>query len=100
MFDHAWLTAFQNFGKSHFKNREKTPPLHFTAAAASGGCAARRCRSEANEFLMIALQDLLGARENLKLILMSATMPTRELAEYWCKVGRRRMRRSCFSSVW
>ena len=51
MFDHAWLTAFQNFGKSHFKNREKTPPLHFTAAAASGGCAARRCRSEANEFL-------------------------------------------------
>ena len=49
-------------------------------------------RDKNTEFLMIALQDLLGAREDLKLILMSATMPTRDLAEYWCKVGRRRMR--------
>ena len=38
---------------------------------------------------MIALQELLVEQENLQLILMSATMPTRDLAEYWCKVGRR-----------
>jgi hypothetical protein len=25
------VTAFQHFGKSHFKNREKTPPLHVEA---------------------------------------------------------------------
>jgi hypothetical protein len=36
---------------------------------------------------------LLEAREDLKLILMSATMPTRDLAEYWCGVGRRRWSR-------
>jgi len=47
-------------------------------------------RDKNTEFLMIALQDLLEVREDLKLILMSATMPTRELAEYWCGVGRRR----------
>jgi hypothetical protein len=28
--------AFQNCGKRHFKNREKTPLLNFMAAAASG----------------------------------------------------------------
>jgi hypothetical protein len=39
---------------------------------------------------MIALQDILEEREDLQLILMSATMPTRDLAEYWCGVGRRR----------
>jgi HrpA-like RNA helicase len=50
-------------------------------------------RDKNTEFLMIALQDLLEARENLKLILMSATMPTRDLAEYWCRVGRRRRSR-------
>lgn len=39
---------------------------------------------------MIALQDILAERDDLQLILMSATMPTRDLAEYWCGVGRRR----------
>ena len=48
-------------------------------------------RDKNTEFLMIALQDLLAEREDLKLILMSATMPTRDLAEYWCGVGRRRV---------
>ena len=40
---------------------------------------------------MIALQDVLEEREDLQLILMSATMPTRDLAEYWCGVGQRRI---------
>ena len=48
-------------------------------------------RDKNTEFLMIALQELLGEREDLQLILMSATMPTRDLAEYWCGVGRRRL---------
>jgi len=48
-------------------------------------------RDKNTEFLMIALQDLLDERDDLQLILMSATMPTRDLAEYWCGVGRRRM---------
>ncbi|KAL9179975.1 hypothetical protein ACHAXT_007945 [Thalassiosira profunda] len=48
-------------------------------------------RDKNTEFLMIALQELLEEREDLQLILMSATMPTRDLAEYWCGVGRRRM---------
>lgn len=48
-------------------------------------------RDKNTEFLMIALQDLLEEREDLQLILMSATMPTRDLAEYWCGVGQRRM---------
>lgn len=39
---------------------------------------------------MIALQEILEKRDNLKLILMSATMPTRDLADYWCGVGKRR----------
>jgi hypothetical protein len=39
---------------------------------------------------MIALQDILEERDDLQLILMSATMPTRDLAEYWNGVGRRR----------
>ena len=39
---------------------------------------------------MIALQDLLDDRDDLQLILMSATMPTRDLADYWCGVGSRR----------
>ena len=47
-------------------------------------------RDKNTEFLMIALQDLLEEREDLQLILMSATMPTRDLAEYWSGVGRRR----------
>lgn len=47
-------------------------------------------RDKNTEFLMIALQDLLEERDDLQLILMSATMPTRDLAEYWCGVGRRR----------
>jgi len=42
---------------------------------------------------MIALQDILEQRDDLQLILMSATMPTRDLAEYWCGVGRRRLLR-------
>lgn len=42
---------------------------------------------------MIALQDILEKRDDLQLILMSATMPTRDLAEYWCGVGRRRQLR-------
>ncbi|KAL7466920.1 hypothetical protein ACHAXS_007198 [Conticribra weissflogii] len=50
-------------------------------------------RDKNTEFLMIALQDLLEEREDLQLILMSATMPTRDLAEYWCRVGRRRQQR-------
>jgi len=50
-------------------------------------------RDKNTEFLMIALQDLLEEREELQLILMSATMPTRDLAEYWCQVGRRRQQR-------
>ena len=48
-------------------------------------------RDKNTEFLMIALQDLLDERDDLQLILMSATMPTRDLAEYWCGVGHRRM---------
>lgn len=48
-------------------------------------------RDKNTEFLMIALQDLLEERDDLQLILMSATMPTRDLAEYWCGVGRKRM---------
>jgi hypothetical protein len=47
-------------------------------------------RDKNTEFLMIALQDILEERDDLQLILMSATMPTRDLAEYWCGVGRRR----------
>ena len=47
-------------------------------------------RDKNTEFLMIALQDILAERDDLQLILMSATMPTRDLAEYWCRVGRRR----------
>lgn len=49
-------------------------------------------RDKNTEFLMIALQDLLDDRDDLQLILMSATMPTRDLAEYWCGVGSRRSR--------
>ncbi len=37
-------------------------------------------RDKNPEFLMIALQDLIEEREDLQLILMSATMPTRDLA--------------------
>jgi len=48
-------------------------------------------RDKNTEFLMIALQELLDEREDLQLILMSATMPTRDLAEYWCGVGQRRL---------
>ena len=47
-------------------------------------------RDKNTEFLMIALQDILAERDDLQLILMSATMPTRDLAEYWCRVGKRR----------
>ena len=47
-------------------------------------------RDKNTEFLMIALQDLLEERDDLQLILMSATMPTRDLAEYWHGVSRRR----------
>ena len=49
-------------------------------------------RDKNTEFLMIAMRDLMEEREDLQLVLMSATMPTRELAEYWCGVGRRRRR--------
>ena len=48
---------------------------------------------------MIALQDLLEEREDLQLILMSATMPTRDLAEYWCGVGQKRIRQNEDSSI-
>ena len=44
-------------------------------------------RDKNTEFLMIALQELIEEREDLQLILMSATMPTRDLAEYWRGVG-------------
>ena len=47
-------------------------------------------RDKNTEFLMIALQDLIEEREDLQLILMSATMPTRDLAEYWRGVGTRK----------
>ena len=50
-------------------------------------------RDKNTEFLMIALQDLLEERDDLQIILMSATMPTRELAEYWHGVGRKRLQR-------
>ncbi|KAL7527803.1 hypothetical protein ACHAXR_002134, partial [Thalassiosira sp. AJA248-18] len=50
-------------------------------------------RDKYTEFLLIALQDLLEEQNDLQLILMSATMPTRDLAEYWCGVGHRRMLR-------
>ncbi|KAL7498658.1 hypothetical protein ACHAWT_006480 [Skeletonema menzelii] len=46
-------------------------------------------RDKNTEFLMIALQDLIEERNDLQLILMSATMPTRDLAEYWRGVGTR-----------
>eukprot|EP00804_Cyclotella_cryptica_P020303 CCRYP_014048-RA/>CCRYP_014048-RA protein AED:0.27 eAED:0.27 QI:163/1/1/1/1/1/9/96/988 len=54
-------------------------------------------RDKNTEFLMIALQDILEERDDLQLILMSATMPTRDLADYWCGVGKRRQlkRREC-----
>ena len=48
---------------------------------------------------MIALQDLLDDRDDLQLILMSATMPTRDLAEYWCGVGSRRSRERSHADV-
>jgi len=47
-------------------------------------------RDKNTEFLMIALQDLIEERDDLQLILMSATMPTRDLAEYWRGVGTRK----------
>lgn len=46
-------------------------------------------RDKNTEFLMIALQDLIKERDDLQLILMSATMPTRDLAEYWRIAGTR-----------
>lgn len=46
-------------------------------------------RDKNTDFLMIALQDLIEERDDLQLILMSATMPTRDLAEYWRGVGTR-----------
>ena len=54
-------------------------------------------RDKNTEFLMIALQDLIEERDDLQLILMSATMPTRDLAEYWRGVGTRK-KDSCNAS--
>lgn len=55
-------------------------------------------RDKNTDFLMIALQDLIEERDDLQLILMSATMPTRDLAEYWRGVGTRK-NDSCNSSL-
>jgi hypothetical protein len=55
-------------------------------------------RDKNTEFLMIALQDLIEERDDLQLILMSATMPTRDLAEYWRGVGTRTNNDNCNSS--
>ena len=40
-------------------------------------------RDKYTEFLMIALRDLLKTRSNLRVILMSATLQTQVLLDYW-----------------
>ncbi len=44
-------------------------------------------RDKHTEFLMIALRELLDRRNDLKIILMSATIQTNELMEYWSSAG-------------
>lgn len=44
-------------------------------------------RDKYTEFLMIALRELLNRRSDLSVILMSATIQTNELIEYWSSAG-------------
>lgn len=44
-------------------------------------------RDKHTEFLMIALRELLDRRSDLNIILMSATIQTNELMEYWSSAG-------------
>jgi len=44
-------------------------------------------RDKYTEFLMIALRDLMLRRDDLRLVLMSATIQTNELVTYWSGVG-------------
>lgn len=44
-------------------------------------------RDKYTEFLMIALRELINRRKDLTIVLMSATIQTNELMEYWSSVG-------------
>ena len=44
-------------------------------------------RDKYTEFLLIALRDLLPSRPDLRIILMSATLQTQTLIDYWYDVG-------------
>ena len=44
-------------------------------------------RDRYTEFLLIALRDLMSRRSDLRIILMSATIQTHELMEYWSAVN-------------
>ena len=44
-------------------------------------------RDRYTEFLMIALRELLNRRSNLSVVLMSATIQTNELMDYWSSTG-------------
>ena len=45
------------------------------------------CRDKYTEFLLIALRDLLPSRPDLRIVLMSATLQTETLLEYWYSAG-------------
>jgi len=44
-------------------------------------------RDKYTEFLMIALRELMNRRDDLRVVLMSATIQTNELLEYWSSAG-------------
>ena len=44
-------------------------------------------RDKYTEFLMIALRELINRRNDLNIVLMSATIQTNELMEYWSSAG-------------
>lgn len=44
-------------------------------------------RDKYTEFLMIALRELINRRKDLNIVLMSATIQTNELMEYWSSAG-------------
>ena len=44
-------------------------------------------RDRYTEFLMIALKELINRRSDLRIVLMSATIQTNELLQYWTGAG-------------